>query len=94
MQEKEQNYWLALCRAPILGPINQRRLLEKFGGKPEQLFAADRRKLKQHGLKSKTLNYFRSPDWQAIESDLAWLEQPYHHMVTILRNLMMTISIC
>jgi len=83
MQEKEQNYWLALCRTPGLGPISQRRLLEKFGGTPEQLFIADRKILQANGLKSKTLKYFQSPDWQEIERDLAWLEQPNHHLITI-----------
>jgi len=84
MQEKEQNYWLALCRAPGLGPISQRRLLKNFGGTPEQLFAADRKLLQANGLKSKTLKYFQSPDWQEIERDLAWLEQANHHLITIL----------
>lgn len=84
MQEKEQKYWLALCRVPELGPIGQRRLLKNFGGTPEQLFAADRKILQANGLKSNTLKYFQSPDWQEIERDLAWLEQANHHLITIL----------
>ncbi len=45
------------------------------------VFSADRAELKQLGLPDATLDALHHPDWQAVEQDLAWLEQPDNHLL-------------
>ncbi len=81
MKEDARASWLALCRTPALGPVGHRQLLEFFGT-PEQVLAADTTALEKCRLKPATLNYFKAPDWDQIQFDLEWLDQPHHHLVT------------
>ncbi len=76
-------HWLALWRAPGIGVRLFLRLLEQFG-EPAAVFAATRERLRAAGVtRPATLDYLRTPDRTAIERDLAWLEQPHHHLLTI-----------
>lgn len=74
--------WLALNRAPGLGPATLRTLLNHFGT-PSNIFAASNQDLASLKILSKaSLDYLRRPDWHGVERDLVWLNQPYHHLVT------------
>lgn len=73
--------WLTLYRAPALGPLQQRALLDIFKS-PAQILSAGTSVLEQHGLKAQTLKYLKQPDWKAVEADIKWLNQPRHHLVT------------
>jgi DNA processing protein len=75
----EQAYWLALRRAPGIGSVTFCRLLTEYGS-PAAVFAAPRRIT---GLSDKTQRYLRQPDWEAVEQDLKWLEQPGHCLLTL-----------
>jgi len=74
--------WLALYRAPGVGGRGLRRLLEHFGG-PAAILAAGRAELLALGVPATTTDYFRQPDWQAVETDLAWLKGSDNHLITI-----------
>ncbi len=76
------HYWLALQRAPGVGPTTFQALLENFGS-PRAVFEA-RHDLSSNGLLGKpTLEYLRNPDWAAVEKDIVWSTQPNHHILTL-----------
>lgn len=75
----EWAYWLALHRAPGVGSIHFRRLLEEYGT-PAAVFAAPEGVT---GLNDETRRYLRQPDWEAVEQDLLWLEQPDRFLLTL-----------
>jgi len=77
----EQAYWLALARAPGVGPITFARLLQHFGD-PQAVLAAHVHQWQQLGLKGELVHYLQQPDWHAVERDLAWLAQPKNHLLT------------
>jgi DNA processing protein len=56
-------YWLALLRAPGVGAVKYRQLLERCG-EPQALFdnpaLCDDARLR---------GYLREPDWEAVEGD-------------------------
>ena len=65
-------FWLALHRAPQIGSLRFRQLLERFGT-PEAVFAAGRTAWREAGMPGKTGDYLAAPDWAAVEADLGWL---------------------
>lgn len=76
-------YWLALNRAPLVGAVTFRQLLQRFGN-PQAVFLATHRDWLSAGLKPKTIDYLNNPDWQAIEEvDIAWLQQPNNYLLTL-----------
>ena len=77
---EELGYWLALHRAPGLGPVLFRELLGRYGSPRDALQAAPealRHRLTPAGLRSLT-----APDWAAIEADLEWGMLPGHALLT------------
>lgn len=82
MATEHIKYWLALSRAPRIGAVTFKQLLQRFGH-PEQVFLATQRDWLNAGLKDKTIEYLQNPDWQAIETDLQWLQQPNNHILTL-----------
>lgn len=80
-QEADLAYWLALHRAPRVGSVTFAKLL-KFFAEPRQVFSAHSQQWEAAGLKQNLQNYLRTPDWAAVEQDLAWLEHPEHHILT------------
>lgn len=74
-------HWLALLRAPGLGCRGINRLLGLTNGDPQPLFS--RQHPAHQGLKPDTIAYLRDPDWQPVEQDLRWLEQPGRHLLTL-----------
>ncbi|MCK5669295.1 MAG: DNA-protecting protein DprA, partial [Gammaproteobacteria bacterium] len=75
-------FWLALNRIKGLGPVGQRKLLDAFPSIKE-IFSADAHALREFGFKEKTINAICQPDWDSVEADLLWLDNPGHHLVTI-----------
>ena len=75
--EQHLRYWLALLRAPGVGAVRFRQLLERHGD-PRRLFdnpqLCDEQRLG---------TYLRSPDWDGVEQDLAWLAQEGCHLLTL-----------
>ena len=47
------------------------------------MFAADRAAWSQAGAPDAALDYLRAPDWRQVEQDLAWLERPGNHLLTL-----------
>lgn len=78
----EIDYWLALQRAPGLGPQATRRALEELG-EPRGLFESNPTVLEGLGLSRETLAYCRAPAWEPVEADRAWLEADSHHLITM-----------
>lgn len=79
---EELRWWLALYRAPGVGPARFRALITLFGG-PRQVLLSPRDQLTACGLPPATVRYLAGPDWQAVDRDLHWLEPPGHHLLTI-----------
>ena len=75
-------YWLALLRAPGVGPATFRDVLHHYPA-PRTLFEASAAQRAKLGLTRATLDYLSAPDWDSVESDLAWLNQPQHHALTL-----------
>jgi len=74
-------YWLVLLRAPGIGSKTFLTILDSF--LPEQLFSQSRSKLSDIGLKSKSIDFIKSPNWELIEKDLIWLNHPENDVLTI-----------
>lgn len=78
---QRQRAWLALLRAPLLGPTTFLRL-RAAGVDPLEIVG--RRGLPAGvGLTAALRACLASPDWPGVERDLAWLEGPGHHLVTL-----------
>lgn len=71
-------HWLALLRAPGVGAVKFRQLLERYG-EPRALF--DNPNLCDD---SRLRGYLRTPDWGAVERDLEWLVQDNCHLLTLI----------
>ena len=74
----DTRHWLALLRAPGVGPAAVASLFERFGTLND-VFC--------HGptecdLAEPLRDYLRAPAWTAVEGDLAWLEGPDRHLLT------------
>jgi len=57
------------------------QLLERFG-EPQAVFAAKPAHWSELKLPKASLDYLHSPDWAAVERDLAWLAQPGNQLIT------------
>ena len=68
-------HWLALIRAPRIGPATFYSLLHQFS-EPEAVLKAGRHTLEKVGLRPDTVAYLMEPDWARVDADLSWLEQP------------------
>ena len=83
LTENELADWLALLRAPGLGPVTFKNLLEHVG-QPKQILSTPLADLKQKvSLSEPTLAYLHAPDWEAIEADLRWCANPNNHILTL-----------
>ncbi len=78
----ELRFWLALLRAPGLGTRGALEVLDNTT--PEALFGAALPGEVRERLRADTREYFRNPDWGAVDTDLAWLATtPRNHIVTL-----------
>jgi DNA processing protein len=69
----ELRHWLALLRAPGIGPASGRRALQHFGS-PERLFGAGLSAWRAAGLNDVQCQGLAEPDWAGVERDLEWLQ--------------------
>ena len=74
--------WLVLLRAPGVGPVRYRRLLE-YCTTPAAARRADRAELERLGLNRQAIDWLRRPDEALIEADLEWLQDPAHDLITL-----------
>ena len=76
--------WLYLLNAPGLGPAAFHDIIARFGS-PEAALAAGADELYQAGLiKVPAREFLRRPAPDAIATDLAWLDDEGHHLLTCL----------
>ena len=68
-------------RAPRLGGARLIGLIDRFGG-PDGLVGAGAGALRKAGLHDDAIALLKSPDPDLLESDLAWLSEPEHHLLT------------
>ena len=78
-------YWFLLLRAPGIGSKTFVKILSSF--LPHQLFSQSHSSLLALGLRAKSIEFIKIPDWTLIEKDLLWLQQPGNDTVTILDDL-------
>lgn len=74
--------WLALCRAPRLGDRGLRALLSRYPD-PRSIFDASPGQLSEMGLAEETRKYISARDWSVVAKEMAWLEHPDHHLLTL-----------
>lgn len=72
-------YWLALAKAPGVGPERFARIQQLFP-KLDTLFTASNHALPEalQGL----IPYLKNPDWKGVERDLAWAKPADCHILT------------
>lgn len=77
-------YWLALLRAPGVGPITFMALLDHYAT-PRAIFEATQEQVASSGIRGAAAlaAYLRKPDWAAVEKDLAWGELPGNHILAL-----------
>lgn len=73
--------WMALIRAPGIGPATAARLLDFFHG-PEALLAAGSRGWRSAGLDAELHAGLANPDAAQIEKDLEWLSAAGRRLIT------------
>ncbi|VAX00008.1 Rossmann fold nucleotide-binding protein Smf possibly involved in DNA uptake [hydrothermal vent metagenome] len=82
--EQQQHYrsWLMLAKTPGVGTKTYSLLLEQFGS-PDAVFGTSSNDLAAFGLKAKSLNFLKNPDWSLVDTDLKWAEQDIAHILTL-----------
>lgn len=74
--------WLALLRAPGVGPATVQRLVEAFGSAAMALSAGPAA-LRGLGLNDEQLRSLTAPDWPGVDRDLEWLAGPGRSFVAL-----------
>ncbi|HHJ18029.1 MAG TPA: DNA-protecting protein DprA [Gammaproteobacteria bacterium] len=74
-------FWLALHRTAGIGARRSAQLLDSFDS-PAAIFKATHDQLRSAGVRPDSIDAIRNPDWQAVDRDLAWLEQPDNRLIT------------
>ncbi|OGT47502.1 MAG: DNA protecting protein DprA [Gammaproteobacteria bacterium RIFCSPHIGHO2_12_FULL_41_15] len=78
----ELRYQLALLRTPHIGPTRFQRLLTHCQT-AEALFKTSGATLYQMGLPKISVQAILKPPWSVIDSDLAWLTEPHHYLLSL-----------
>lgn len=76
----ELEAWLILHRAPRIGSATLRAILERFGN-PQDVVANPSSIRDFSYVRPETIDAIRHPDRARLDADLAWLEQPNHHLI-------------
>lgn len=74
--------WLALIRAPRLGPVRLQRLLDQAGGDPRAVLAAGRAAWLAAGIEPARQSGLSAPDWPSVDADQRWLDAADHRLLT------------
>lgn len=72
--------FLCLLRAPGIGPSRFRSLLRRFGS-AKAVFAAGPKAWAEAGCSDAVIAGLSSPDRDAADNDLHWLDSPNHHFI-------------
>jgi DNA processing protein len=80
--QDEHPYWLALYRAPGIGPVSFARLLSRFSS-PREVFSAHRADLAALKMPEDLHEYLQAPDWPGVEQDLDWLGRAGAALITL-----------
>ncbi|NOY63739.1 MAG: DNA-protecting protein DprA [Gammaproteobacteria bacterium] len=76
-------YWLALHRAPGVGSVTLRRLVEHYGS-PQNVFDNFDASTTSLGKRAMQIEgYLRAPDWAQVDRDLKWLEADDCHITPL-----------
>ncbi|MGQ0586323.1 MAG: DNA-processing protein DprA [Gammaproteobacteria bacterium] len=75
-----QDWWLALIRAPGVGPATALRLLRHFGD-PAAVFAAGAAGWSAAGVPLALQQGLLAPDWAGVDQDLHWLGAGGRHLI-------------
>ncbi|MBL1321358.1 MAG: DNA-protecting protein DprA [Methylophaga sp.] len=70
---------MALYHTPGVGPATFARLLTQFSD-PETIFATPNQ---AENISSRTRAALAKPDWDRVEKELAWFDEPSRHIVTL-----------
>lgn len=73
--------WLRVIRAPGLGGVRIRQLLDHFGT-IQAVAGANGAQLKAAGAPAAAIAWLAEPDTERLAADRAWLDVPGHHLVT------------
>lgn len=74
-------HWLALVRMPGVGSMAVQRLLEHF--EVDQLFSTPATQLAALGFSDRLIERLKAPNWELVDQDLKWLEQPDNHALPL-----------
>lgn len=73
--------WLRVIRAPGLGGVRIRQLLDHFGS-IQAVAGSSPSQLKAAGAPAAAIEWLGAPDEKVLAADHAWLEAPNHHLLT------------
>lgn len=71
--------WLAIHRTPGVGPVTFQKLLAEISS-PQQILDNP---WKLESVDNRIKQALQEPDWQQVEADLHWLEQPGRWILTL-----------
>lgn len=74
------HYWLAAMHLPNIGPRTFLRWLEQFPD-IQSLFQASTDELHEKGFTDIQRDTLQQANWQQVEKDLKWAENPDHHII-------------
>ena len=74
--------WLVLIRAPMIGPVQQQKLLNIYET-PSGLLSATETELEEIGLRQDTIRFIKDPDNKILDKDIAWLKDSNRHFISI-----------
>jgi DNA processing protein len=82
MDAETRKHWLALIRAPGIGPVRSAQLLDAFHS-VDGIFAAGPRGWRSIGLEGSLHEGLANPDWSRVEEDQRWLSASGRALITI-----------
>jgi len=77
-----QKTWLALNRLQGLSAKDIAHLTARFDDL-ETVFKSSDQRLHESGFSESLIQQVHALDWTAVETELAWLEKPDHHLLTL-----------
>ncbi len=69
-----------MLRIPGVGGVTIQRLLADL--EPQQVFETSSANLRALGFSEKIIEALQKPDWEQVEQDLLWLQQPNNYAIT------------
>ena len=75
--------WLLLIKAPQLGPVGTRHLLDKLGS-PDKIISAPSNMLRELKAPSAAIRWLKQSRISDIEYELNWCKQKDHHVLSML----------